>query len=351
MSAKKTIHVYGTPFISPTSPKISSSHLSPLSFPLFSPPFTTLSARWLENVRLRVKESTYVKYYNITKNHILPKLGTYTADQLTTETVEQFVQEKLVHGRCNGTGGLSEKTVKDILTVLQETCRYAGHWGIEIPCHFDRIRIRKKGPEIRVLSRERQQDLVTFLLKDESLTKLGILMSLYMGLRLGEICALQRRSILFHEGILCVRYTMQRIQDFPQSGLSDDKRKTKIIITEPKSGSSIRDIPIPAFLLERLWPLQSLPEDAFLLTGSVRRFIEPRTLENILKKYLRECGLEDVTYHMLRHTFATRCIEGGFDVKALSEILGHASVNVTLNRYVHSSIDQKRKYMEQLSLL
>lgn len=351
MSAKKTIHVYGTPFISPTSPKISSSHLSPLSFPLFSPPLPLLSARWLENVRLRVKESTYVKYYNITQNHILPKLGTYTADQLTTEAVEQFVQEKLVHGRCNGTGGLSEKTVKDILTVLQETCRYAGHWGVEIPCHFDRIRIRKKSAEIRVLSRERQQDLVTFLLRDESLTKLGILMSLYMGLRLGEICALQRRSILFHEEILCVRYTMQRIQDFPQSGLSDDKRKTKIIITEPKSGSSIRDIPIPAFLMERLGPLRSLPEDAFLLTGSTRRFIEPRTLENILKKYLRECGMEDVTYHMLRHTFATRCIEGGFDVKALSEILGYASVNVTLNRYVHSSIDQKRKYMEQLPVL
>lgn len=107
MPQKKSLYFHRSPSISPTSPKISSSHLSPLSFPLFSPPLPLLSARWLENVRLRVKESTYVKYYNITQNHILPKLGTYTADQLTTETVEQFVQEKLVHGRCNGTGGLS----------------------------------------------------------------------------------------------------------------------------------------------------------------------------------------------------------------------------------------------------
>ncbi|MCI9132649.1 MAG: hypothetical protein HFI31_00465 [Lachnospiraceae bacterium] len=100
---------------------------------LFYPLLTTLFHRWLENVRLRVKESTYVKYYNITQNHITPKIGTHNADQLTTEVVEQFVHEKLVHGRRNGAGGLPEKTVKDILTVLQETCRYAEHWGVEFP--------------------------------------------------------------------------------------------------------------------------------------------------------------------------------------------------------------------------
>ena len=82
----------------------------------------------------------------------------------------------------------------------------------------------------------------------------------------------------------------------------------------------------------------------------MEREIIAKYLENIFKRYLRECGLPEINYHALRHTFATRCIESGFDVKSLSEILGHGSVNITLNRYVHSSIEQKRKNMGKLHL-
>ena len=137
---------------------------------------------------------------------------------------------------------------------------------------------------------------------------------------------------------------MQRIQNLDGEG----KRKTKIIVTDPKSNSSVRDIPIPPFLMERLEGLKSLPEDAYLLTGSAERFIEPRTLEYTLKRYLQDCKMEHVNYHALRHTFATRCMEEGFDVKSLSEILGHSNVNITLNRYVHSSMEQKRKNMGKI---
>lgn len=120
-----------------------------------------------------------------------------------------------------------------------------------------------------------------------------------------------------------------------------------MVVTEPKSLSSVRDIPIPNFLMKRLETLRHLPEDAYLLTGSTEVFIEPRTMENILSRYLRECRIEGINYHALRHTFATRCVESGFDAKSLSEILGHSSVNITLNRYVHSSMEQKRKCMER----
>lgn len=58
--------------------------------------------------------------------------------------------------------------------------------------------------------------------------------------------------------------------------------------------------------------------------------------------------MEDINYHALRHTFATRCIEEGFDMKSLSEILGHSSINITMNRYVHPSMEQKRKNMLKL---
>ena len=306
--------------------------------------FEDLSSQWLKNVKLRIKESSYVKYHNMVQNHMIPDLGHWQMADLTTEIVEQFVQKKLTCGKRNGKGGLSEKTVKDILAILKEICLYAVGLGMEIPCRFELIKIRRKDMEVQVLEGQDYMELVRFLLRDNSPRKTGILLSLYMGLRLGEVCALKRQHILYKEEILCIRSTMQRIQNLDGEG----KRKTKIIVTDPKSNSSVRDIPIPPFLMERLEALRGLPEEAYLLTGSTERFIEPRTLEYTLKRYLQDCKMEHVNYHALRHTFATRCMEEGFDVKSLSEILGHSNVNITLNRYVHSSMEQKRKNMGKI---
>lgn len=306
--------------------------------------FDALTAQWLKNVKLRIKESSYVKYYNMAQNHIIPTLGEYQTDKLTTEAVEQFVQKKLISGKRDGSGGLSEKTVKDILAILKEICLYAAGLDIEVPCRFELIKIRRRDLEVQVLDGQNYMQLVRFLFHDHHPRKTGILLSLYMGLRLGEVCALKRQHILYKEQILCIRSTMQRIQNVEGEG----KRRTKVIVTDPKSSSSVRDIPIPPFLMERLEDFRKLPEDAYLLTGRTERFIEPRTLEYTLKRYLQNCSMEYVNYHALRHTFATRCMEEGFDAKSLSEILGHSNVNITLNRYVHSSMEQKRKNMGRI---
>lgn len=306
--------------------------------------FEEVVCRWLENAKMRVKESSYVKYTNLIQNHILPDMGQLPVCELTTDTVEQFVKKKLSNGKKNGTGGLSEKTVKDMLTLLKEISNYAAFLEIRIPCHFELIKVRKKEKEAKILEAAEQKTLEQCLMRDEEFTKTGVLLSLYMGLRIGEVCALKRQHILYKEEILQVRLTMQRIQNLD----SEDGKKTKIIVTEPKSCCSVRDIPIPPFLMGRLEKLKNMPDSAYLLTGSSGEFIEPRTMENIFKRYLRECGIRTVNFHALRHTFATRCIENGFDVKTVSEILGHANVNITLNRYVHSSIEQKRKSMNRL---
>lgn len=155
--------------------------------------------QWLENTRFRVRESTYVKYRNLVQGHILPELGEVRANRLTTERVEQFVRQQLVSGKLDGQGGLAEKTVRDMLTVLKEICRYAAQCDIEIPCHFEVIRIRKNDSETRVLNRLEQMKLEQFLTSDDSLSKTGILLSLYMGLRIGEVCALKRQHILYDE--------------------------------------------------------------------------------------------------------------------------------------------------------
>ncbi len=312
----------------------------------------TIVPQWLENSKMRVKESTYVKYVNLTSNHILPLLGDLEAEKLTTDRIEQFIQSRLEAGNKQGRG-MAEKSVKDLLIVLKDICRYAALYDVNIPCRFELIRIRNNENEIQILDKQTQLRLERFLMRDVyNLRKTGILLSLCMGLRLGEICALRKGQILYKEGILQVRSTMQRIQNFNAEvdWKGRENRKTRVIITSPKSACSVRDIPMPGFMIDRLQRLKTSDDDVFVLTGTSRKFIEPRTYENVFKRYLMECNMEIVNFHALRHTFATRCIEKGCDVKTLSEILGHANVNITLNRYVHSSMEQKRKWMSEMTL-
>ena len=155
----------------------------------------TIVPQWLENSKMRVKESTYVKYVNLTSNHILPLLGDIEADRLTTDTIEQFVQSRLNAGNKQGKG-LAEKTVKDLLIVLKDICRYAALCDVNIPCRFELIRVRGNDSEIQVLDKQTQLRLERFLMRDVyNLRKTGILLSLCMGLRLGEICAESYRCL------------------------------------------------------------------------------------------------------------------------------------------------------------
>lgn len=312
----------------------------------------TIVPQWLENSKMRVKESTYVKYVNLTSNHILPLLGGLETEKLTTDRIEQFIQSRLEAGNKQGRG-MAEKSVKDLLLVLKDICRYAALCDVDIPCRFELIRVRSNENEIQVLDKQTQLRLERFLMRDVyNLKKTGVLLSLCMGLRLGEICALRKGQILYRDEILQVRATMQRIQNFNDEvdWKGRENRKTRVIITSPKSACSVRDIPMPGFMVERLMRLKTSDDNVFVLTGTSKKFVEPRTFENIFKRYLMECNMEIVNFHALRHTFATRCIEKGCDVKTLSEILGHANVNITLNRYVHSSMEQKRKWMSEMTL-
>lgn len=139
---------------------------------------------------------------------------------------------------------------------------------------------------------------------------------------------------------------MQRIQRLDDTS----KGKTYISIDTPKSPYSIRDIPLPYFIIHIIKKYNLYRPDAYVLTGSTNKYTEPRTLENKFKKCMSACGIQNVNFHMLRHTFATRCVENGVETKSLSEILGHSDVNITLNRYVHSSMDLKRINIEKLTV-
>lgn len=159
------------------------------------------------------------------------------------------------------------------------------------------------------------------------------------------MCALKWEDIYIEEQLLFVHRSMQRIQTNNHLG-----KKTVVIVQEPKSDCSIRKIPIPDEVLNLLLPFQKQRE-AFFLTEATQSYIEPRCMENYFKSATNACGISDISFHALRHTFATRCVELGFDIKSLSEILGHASVTITLNRYVHPSMELKKQNMNRLSVL
>lgn len=298
---------------------------------------------WLDFRRVRVKESTYIRYRNMINNHIRPYLGKYLIQEIDTFCMETYVSRLLTNGRLDQGGGLSPKSILDILTVVKESFRYAGFYGVDTVCCFEHVSVRRKQKEMRVLSWREEKELVTLLLSDIDSYKVGVFLSLYTGIRLGELCALQWKDVSLTDKTIKICKTMQRLQK-PEP---DEAARTHIIITEPKSPMAKRMIPLPDFVVGVITAFESLP-DHYVLTGSRERFAEPRTMHNRFKTYINQSGIEDANFHSLRHTFATRCIESGFDIKSLSEILGHSSVKITLDKYVHSSLEQKRINMDKL---
>lgn len=300
--------------------------------------FSNYCDEWLSLHRVKLKESTYIKYDSMIRKHIKPFLGEYDEYTLSSLVIEQFTH-LLLHQKK-----LSNKTVKDILLLLHEILQYANKYSQRF--RFIEIQYPKmEYKEMRVLNKEEELSLVTYLLEDMNAYKFAILLSLMTGLRIGEVCALKWKHINFKEKTLKVEATMQRLKKLEQ----DTSQKTRIITTQPKSNQSIRVIPLTDSILKLCRQFYVSDLDAYILTGSPIHFIEPRRLQYHLAKYTKACGLQDVHFHTLRHTFATRCVEVDFEIKSLSEILGHTSVKITLERYVHSSLALKRDNMNKLS--
>lgn len=305
--------------------------------------FESLISEWLDFKKGTVKASTYAVYVSTYEGHLKGQWEKLRLTEMTTDMFNTFLKEKLDCGRKDGTGGLSPKTVADMRSVITMVLDYAK--SRNYPCHAVNKLFYPPGisGNVSVLSSSEQKKLEEAVFCSADPMTSGILIALYCGLRIGEICALQWTDIDFEEGILHVRKTLLRIRDLSP----DAPRKTKVVIERPKTASSVRKIPVPAFLLTYLKAFSSSPE-AYILTGSAA-YMEPRLYLSRYKRILKAAGVQEYTFHTLRHTFATRWIDNGFDVKALSEILGHSSVKTTLQRYVHPSMESKRQQMEKLA--
>ena len=299
-----------------------------------------MTVLWFSDNQGNLKASTLSKYRNLLYSYILPNIGMNKLCDLDYETLSDFCTMLLVSGGLRQQG-LSPKTVSDTLTIIKSVLKYAERRKYSVDLTALDVSVKVKTTPLRILSVPEEQSLITYLKKKNTLIGRGILLSMFTGIRLGELCALTWRDISLEQHTLHVHQTMQRIQT------NDSPQKTKVMITKPKSQCSVRDIPLSR-AIAALFPEPAAAE-AYILTDRADQYIEPRTMQNHFKRILKEVGMEDVHFHTLRHTFATRCIEAGFDIKSLSEILGHASVSITLNRYVHPSMELKQKNMEKLS--
>lgn len=296
-----------------------------------------VAQQWLTSAKLRVKESSYANYESIISKHILPILGGELMSNLTTSKLNDFIHYKLNNGRLNGKGGLSAKSVRDIMTVYRSIESFAAReYGIR-ETHFTMPKIEKKQTD--VLTAFERKRLENHLIHNQNNTNISVLLCLFTGLRVGELCGLRWGDIDFENETVSVRRTVQRINKHGSS---------EVVIGSPKSKSSVRIVPVPNFILNIL-KQKKKGNDFYIITGTCKP-AEPRTMQNRFKAILKVCGIRSVNFHLLRHTYATVCIETGFDPKTLSELLGHADASITLNRYVHSSMQMKKNYVSRLKL-
>lgn len=300
-----------------------------------------IGSSWLSEAAVSLKKSSINKYEDILRCYIMPEFGESDLSEITNQHLINFANGLLQNGGVKKQG-LAPSTVAEILSAMNGLRVYAMKKDYAVAFSTECVSFKKGQKDIRVFSLEEEERILGYLRENMDLPALGIVLCLFTGIRVGELCAMKWDDINLSERKLSVSKTMQRLRVNGESG-----SKTEVKILEPKSACSVRTIPLPDAVMGLLEA--SYMPGAFLLTGDGSRFVEPRTMQNRFKKIIAACNIRDANFHATRHTFATRCIELGFDVKSLSEILGHASVAITMNRYVHPSMALKRENMNRFS--
>ena len=284
---------------------------------------------WLAHIQARKKTSTYVKYSITYCSHIQETFH----GALLSEINDNFVAGKI-------SDMLSDSIRKSIYSILQQILKFASRrYGISVSVLTNTgSDIRR--PTVKSLSKREQEKLIAVLFDETDIYKMAVLLCLFTGLRLGELCALKWSDIDFENEIMTVSRTAQRLY------IDEDMTRTALVEMLPKSEYSNREIPLSGEALKLLAKFND--GENYIFGGSEP--IDPRNIQYHFKQILKEARLPDKNFHILRHTFSTNCIENGADAKSLSEILGHSDIQTTLNRYVHPTMAAKRRHIDRLSV-
>lgn len=306
--------------------------------------FKTLTHLWLNEKQALVTQSTHAGFLLIVENHLIPYFGTKKICDITESKIQEFIFYLFNNGRLDKTGGLTVKTIRDIILVLRLTLDFAYKSKVIDALNWDLIEYPKDLTikKVVALSKDEEQMLIQAIYLNLTRKSVGILLTLFTGLRIGELCGLQMSDISLIDKTITINKTVQRIYN-------KLKNTSYIYIGAPKTKSSQRIIPVPSLLMNILKKFYTNNPNHFFLTGKLMP-TEPRVYRQFFSRFVKKHELTPVKFHELRHTFAIRAIEiSDFDIKSLSEILGHKNVSFTLNVYGRANLQQKIKCMNLLN--
>lgn len=296
------------------------------------------AGEWLLRIQATRKYATYVKYKNCYARHLRSLVGEWDVKRLNREKLQEVLEQYFSSQTA------SSSIRHSLICVLNQIIAHGA-----AACHMPVFVLENHSAKaasrpVKVFSHREQSVIMNALYQNITPGKLGIILCLFTGLRLGEICSLRWNDIDFTSETLHVNRTVQRIE------AEGHRARTALLESEPKSRSSRRGIPLSRNMVRLLkeWQAAHVPKhsgDYIIHAGGP---MEPRTYQYFFQSFLKEIGVEYKNFHVLRHTFATNCVESGMDVKSLSELLGHSDVKITLNRYVHPSLEMKRSQLESL---
>lgn len=302
---------------------------------------------WVQSPKNYWKPGTYTVYMQRLTKYILPFFGSMKLTKITEKTMDRFISYLETQTK---NAPLSENYISQLCGTVRRIMIYMEkkyHYSISIPCNP----VTKKHSRQIILPNAASFDKLEhyLLIHCKEDTCLGILIAFHTGIRIGELSALTWHDIDLNEGLIYIRKNILRVKD--RNALeSPEHRMTQIVKQSPKTSDSSRAVPLPEKLIILLRQYQK-EAAAYVISGVKNPWAEPRTIQYRFKNILKKCGIEYFNFHMLRHAFASRCVSMGLDVKSLSEILGHSSIQITLNLYVHTTIQQKKLFMCQYNSL
>lgn len=301
-------------------------------------------AEWMENyVKTTVKNKTESVYSDIIRLHIKPQLGSYEIKQITPAVLQKFISGLLVGGNVKTGKGLGSNSINGVINVVRSSLKVACVLGLVDENAAEKIRRpRFCEKEITCFTPNEQKLIEKAALVHRKRKMFGVVLCLYMGLRVGELVALKWSDFDLKKGVLTISKTCH-------DGKDANGKYIKMIET-PKTVSSRRIVPIPRQLIPLITKERKNSRSDNVIS-SEKGEISVRSYQKSFELFLKNIGIKPRGIHALRHTFATRALECGMDVKTLSEILGHKSPTVTLNRYVHSLTEHKKAMMNKLGNL
>lgn len=298
---------------------------------------------WLnkyEKNALRLR--TFCKYEQTIEKHINPALGEYNLNQLNAQVLQDFVIDKVENGNIRNGRKLAVSTVRNMIALLKRALKRAVKLGYVDKEYTDLIILpRGTVKQVTAFEKDEQKLLEAYCLNHPKRNYMGIIICLYTGIRLGELLALEWSDIDFHKKLMHVNKTVYSIK--PRN---NDKRI--MVVGKPKTKNSNRVIPLSRPLISILRKLKGRRKTKYVLETTKRKVVDERSYQRTYKRILERIGVPYKNFHSLRHTFATRALEMGVDVKTVSELLGHRTTNITLSTYIHSMFTYKIDVMNRL---